>query len=104
VLPNNALQRTCEKRTPLSTDVCSPLKREGHKAVVLGSECTYDFGGSYHRASSRKAILMDIKRLSSTKVEYIGRHNRKWADFVTLEVRKGADGWKVLRVIKHEAA
>jgi hypothetical protein len=72
--------------------------------VVLGSECTYDFGGSYHRASSRKAMLMDVKRLSSTKVEYIGRHNRKWADFVTLEVREGADGWKVLRVIEHVAA
>jgi hypothetical protein len=72
--------------------------------AVLGSECIYDLGGSYHRASSRKAMMMDIKRLSSTKVEYVGRHNRRWADFVTLEVREGGDGWKVLRVIKHEAA
>jgi hypothetical protein len=72
--------------------------------AVLGSECTYELRGSYHRASGRKAMLMDIKRLSHTEVEYIGRHGGKWADFITLEVREGADGWEVLRVIKHEAA
>ena len=71
---------------------------------MLGSECAYSFGGSYHRASSRKAMLMDMKRLSSTEVQYVGRHSGKWADFITLEVGEDADGWKVLRVIKHEAA
>lgn len=72
--------------------------------AVLGSECAYSMGGAYHRASSRKAMLMEMKRLSSTEVEYVGRHSGRWADFITLEVREGADGWKVLRVIKHEAA
>jgi hypothetical protein len=72
--------------------------------VVLGSECTYDIGGSYHQASSRKAMLMDIRCLSSTEVEYIGRHDGKWGDFITLEVREGANGWEVLRVIRHVAS
>lgn len=49
-------------------------------------------------------MLMGVKRLSRTEVEYVGRHSGRWADFITLEVREGADGWKVLRVIKHEAA
>jgi hypothetical protein len=72
--------------------------------AVVGSECVYGIGGSYHRASSRKAMLMDMKRLSSAEVEYVGRHSGRWADFITLEVREDGDGWKVLRVIKHEAA
>src|SRR5688500_4631605 len=66
--------------------------------AVLGSECAYSMGGAYHRASNRKAMLMDMKRLSSTQVEYVGRHSGRWADFITLEVREDADGWKVLRV------
>lgn len=47
--------------------------------------------------------MMNMQRLSGTEVEYVGRHSGRWADFIRLEVREDADGWKVLRVIKHEA-
>ena len=64
--------------------------------AVPGSECTFDIGGSYHNASRRKAMLMDVTRLSTTQFEYLARHERKWADYIRLEVHEGGKGWKVI--------
>jgi hypothetical protein len=78
--------------------------RKENRAAVAGSECKYDLSGSYHRASGRKAVLMNVTQDSRHEVRFEARHAGKWGEFLTFEVQQSDSGWRIVRVLKHEAA
>jgi hypothetical protein len=61
--------------------------------------------GSVHRASGRKATMIDIDHFRPASpdagpIEYSAYHHRMWAKYKTLEVQRAAGQWRVTRAIK----
>ncbi|WP_330970546.1 hypothetical protein, partial [Lysobacter sp. A3-1-A15] len=81
-------------------------------AVVPASYCVRvadEDRGSYHRASGREAMLLDVHgfRASSpelAQVQFSAYHHRLFGSYKTLEVRRVDEKWQVTRVLRHVAS
>lgn len=79
------------------------------RAVVPASHCERvadEDQGSYHRASRREAMLMEVSAFRPSapdagQIEFSAYHHRLWASYKTLEVKRVNGTWQVARVIKH---
>lgn len=79
------------------------------RAVVPASHCQRvadEDQGSYHLASKREAMLMEVSRFRPSapdagQIEFSAYHHRLWASYKTLEVKRVNGIWQVTRVIKH---
>jgi hypothetical protein len=79
--------------------------REAHLDAVPASECQWDIGGSFHRASKRKAMLVKVygyKRAGT--IEFEAEHAGKYGTMKTLEVARDSSGWRIVRVLSHMMA
>lgn len=80
----------------------------GAKEVVPGSACVYVASpseGSYEIKTGSKAVLIDVTtRLDQGEAEYLSRYHAKWALRVVLKVRQGNGQWRIVDVVKREAA
>ena len=47
---------------------------------------------------------MNVTRDSPHEVRFEARHAGKWGEFLTIEVQQNDNGWRIVRVLKHEAA
>jgi len=61
--------------------------------------------GSLHRASGRKATMIDVEHFRPTSpdtgtIEYNAYHHRMWAKYKTLEVRRVGGAWQVSKTLK----
>lgn len=75
--------------------------RKVYPNVVPGSECHWDIGGSIHRPSGRKAMLVNVfgyKR--SGEIELEARHHGKFGTMKTLQVRRESAGWRIVATLK----
>jgi hypothetical protein len=75
--------------------------RKVYPDVVPGSECQWLKSGSVHKASGRKAMLVNVfgyKR--SGEIEFEARHHMKWATMKTLQVRRESSGWRIVATLK----
>ena len=75
--------------------------RDANIDAVAGSECQWSLGGSFHRASGRKAVLVNVygyKRKGT--IEFEARHHGKYGTFKTFEVVRGPSGWKIVRTLQ----
>ena len=71
--------------------------RDAHLDVVPASECQWDTGGSFHRASGRKAMLVNVYGYDSAgTIKFEALHHVKYATMKTLEVARESSGWKIL--------
>lgn len=79
------------------------------RAAVPASHCERvadEEKGSFHRASSREATLVDISRFRPSApdtgtIEVSLYHHRMWASYKTLEVKRVDGAWQVAKVVKH---
>lgn len=81
--------------------------RAVHVEAVPASECQWvmDGRGSYHRASKRKAMLVNVfgyERAGTIELE--ARHHGKYATMRTLKVAHESSGWKVVRTLQETMA
>lgn len=91
-------------------DADAKLLRALHDArieAVPASECQWvmDGSGSYHRATKRKATLVNVhgyKRAGT--IEFEARHHGKYGSMKTLEVARGPSGWKIVKTLRHMLA
>ena len=75
--------------------------RRVYPNVVPGSECQWDMSGSFHKASGRKAMLVNVfgyKR--SGEIELEARHHGKFGTMKTLQVRRESSGWIIVATLK----
>jgi hypothetical protein len=82
--------------------------RSSTRVVVPASECEWVLDttkGSFHRASGRKAMLVDVSaNLHRDEVEYVGRHHGMWAVRLTLKVKVDNGSWRIVDTIKRSSA
>lgn len=79
------------------------------RAVVPQSQCVLvpdSDRGSYHRASGRPAMLLEVTAFRPTApdagtVELSAYHHRLWGDYKTLQVGIVDGRWQVVKVLKH---
>ncbi|MFP7723662.1 hypothetical protein [Lysobacter sp. A3-1-A15] len=84
------------------------LYRQG-RVVAPASACIRnpdEDRGSYHLASGREALMLDIARFRPTapdagEVEYIAYHHRMFGDYKTLRVQRVDGRWQVTGVVRH---
>lgn len=76
--------------------------------VVPESECTYvadPSKGSRENQTGRSAVLVYVTtRPDRDEAEYLGRYHAKWAMHVVMRVRHENGGWRIVEVVKREAA
>ncbi len=109
-LPSARLPTVClsidGKDAPL--EMLEALYRQG-MVVAPGSACVRnpdEDRGSYHLASGREALLLDVVRFRPSaadtgEVEYNAYHHRMFGDYKTLRVQRIDGRWEVVDVVRH---
>jgi hypothetical protein len=76
--------------------------------VVPESACEYVANpaqGSYEIHTRQKAVLVYITtRLDKGEVEYLSRYHAKWAMNIVLRIHQENGAWRIVDVVKREAA
>lgn len=75
--------------------------RKVYPNVVPGSECQWDRGGSIHKTSGHKAMLVNVfgyKRIG--EIEFEARHHGRFGTMKTLQVRRESSGWRIVATLK----
>jgi hypothetical protein len=95
-------------RRDVPADVRMSITPPAGVTLVSASHCQRiadEDRGSVHRASGRKATMIDVDHFRPTSpdagtIEYSAYHHRMWAKYKTLEVRRVGDRWTVTRALK----
>jgi hypothetical protein len=95
-------------RRDAPAEVRTALTAPSGVTLVSSSHCERiadEDRGSVHRASGRKATMIDVDHFRPTSpdagtIEYTAYHHRMWAKYKTLEVKRVGGRWQVTRAIK----
>jgi hypothetical protein len=95
-------------RRDASAEVRTALTAPAGVTLVSSSHCERiadEDRGSVHRASGRKATMVDLDHFRPTSpdagtIEYTAYHHRMWAKYKTLEVKRVGGRWVVARAVK----
>jgi hypothetical protein len=95
-------------RRDASAEVRTALTAPAGITLVSSSHCERiadEDRGSVHRASGRKATMVDLDHFRPTSpdagtIEYTAYHHRMWAKYKTLEVKRVGGRWVVARAVK----
>jgi hypothetical protein len=78
------------------------------KKVVPESACTYvadPSRGSRENQTGRSAVLVYVTtHPDRDEAEYLGRYHAKWAMRVVMKVQRDNDEWRIVGIVKREAA
>ena len=91
-----------------SAEVRNAVRAPAGITLVSASHCVRiadEDRGSVHRASGRKATIVDVEHFRPTSpdagtIEFNAYHHRMWAKYRTLEVKRVGGQWRVTRTLK----